>query len=344
MGVDICLGGTSAIRAWREARARVSLGNQMDADDPEFRPLLSRLIRGEGPCLNLVDLPTESSLQELPAMVCSSSLGVLGPGNERVEVLLGAASGRRYFKGLACSVFGAPLPNGSLRVLREGLLVPSPEMLVVLAAHVFSQLELTLLVCELCGFYVQAPGFDVGFLASPPVMTLSGLSTYATDLEHLCKDGNHRVPNGLGKVRFACAHAVERSASPAETVCALLLCLQRRYGGYGLPKASLNGLVDADGTSFACDLLWKPQGVVVEYQGACHDAASSASQDRRKAVLLAAEGFKVIQIGKEDVRVLSRLDAVAKAISAALGVAWRPPTESFRAAQTELRRVLLAGW
>lgn len=343
MGVDICLGGTSAIRAWREARARVSLGNQMDADDPKFRPLLSRLIRGEGPCLNLVDLPAESSLQERlqwcarPAWAFSvQTMRGLKSCSERPvaaatsKVLLARCLGRLY-------------PMGRSEFCERGFSSRLPRCWLSWR-HVFSQLELTLLVCELCGFYVQAPGSDAGFLASPPVMTLSGLSTYATDLEHLCKDGNHRVPNGLGKVRFAYAHAVERSASPAETVCALLLCLQRRYGGYGLPKASLNGFVDADGTSFACDLLWKPQGVVAEYQGACHDAASSASQDRRKAVLLAAEGFKVIQIGKEDVRVLSRLDAVAKAISAALGVAWRPPTESLRAAQTELRRVLLAGW
>lgn len=344
MDESICLGGMAAIRAWREARGRVSRANQMSVDDPDYRPLLLRLIRGEEAGLDLRGLPAEAGCQSLPTRVRASGLESLSGLDGRLELLVSASSGRRYLHGATCSVFGSPLPPGSLRELEPGVLLPSPELLVLQMAQRLGQTELLLLICELCGFYALAPQSAAGFLAAPAVMSVEGLARYTSQMTSLCAERGRRVPRGMAKVRKACSLAVGRAASPAETVCALLLCLQRRDGGYGLPRPFLNWMAIASGMTYSCDLLWEAEKVVLEYQGSCHESASAVSADRKKAVALMAEGYKVVQAGREDIKSLPRLDAMAKTLSSCLGTTWRSPSESFRARQTELRSVLLAGW
>lgn len=106
----------------------------------------------------------------------------------------------------------------------------------------------------------------------------------------------------------------------------------------------MNELVHASGRDYVCDLVWPGANVALEYQGCCHKGDAAGARDRQKANCLRVAGCEVFQVGKENLRSLVGADELAKVLSLALGVPRKQGTDAFRRKQTELRRVLLAGW
>lgn len=348
MEPEICLGGKDALRAWREVRRRVNASNAGDPDDPAFRPLLVRMLREPSCQLDLRALPAPVPGAALPEVLTAASIqaacqrGLLS--GSAPELLVSSSSARRYVSGARPRVFGYELPEGSLCRLGEGVLIPSPGLMALLLARELGVAELSMLLCELCGFYCLDPSPEQGFLNAPPLTDLGKITGFLDGVESLSKDAGRRPPSGLAKVRRALGLAVECAASPAEATCAMLLSAPRLWGGYGLPKPAMNEFVHSEGQDYVCDLVWPGAKVVLEYQGACHKGDASRARDRQKANRLRAVGCEVFTAGKEDLRSLSRADELAKMLSLALGVPWRQGTDAFRRKQAELRRVLLAGW
>ena len=70
----------------------------------------------------------------------------------------------------------------------------------------------------------------------------------------------------------------------------------------GFPEPEVNGHVHAaDGGWLAeCDLLWRAQKVIGEYQGAVHAGIRARSRDSHRNGLLTDEGWLVLEIFAED--------------------------------------------
>lgn len=170
------------------------------------------------------------------------------------------------------------------------------------------------------------------------------MGDFALEVERLAASAGKRAPLGLPGLRGALDLSVERSASPAETACALLMSVSRRRGGYGLPRPQMNYTVAVGSGSYVCDLAWPGKCVALEYQSDLHGSTVRQSADRTKLNALQSAGYTVMQVGKEDLKRLKRTDGVASLLGAALGVSPLRPSEAFRRRQIDLRKVLLAGW
>lgn len=341
-----CLSGMSAVAYWREVRSHVSRDNAMDPDDPAFKPLLVRLLSEDFCVLDLTAMPRRLSDSSVPCSMDLASVRKVRSLStfsdaEFVELLVDRPQGRRYFGGTSLRVFSLQLPQDSLCLVDSGLLAPSPEMTLLLAAARLDAVSLAQLVCEFCGLYSPE---GCGFVNVPQLTSLRAVESFAEEVTALATVAGRRAPNGLGALREALDESVERGASPAETACALLLSISRRRGGYGLPKPEMNLDVKADGGSCVCDLVWPGERVALEYQSGIHERVARQSADRAKLNSLQAAGFTVLQAGKEDLKQLRRADELAAILCQALGVTPLRPSESFRRRQIDLRKVLLAGW
>lgn len=346
MGASTCLSGMSALAYWRETRRRIARDNAMDADDPAYKPLLVRLLSDEHCELNLDAMPRRQNASSLPASIDLASVrkavSVLPPSDaEPLELLVNRAQGRRYFGGTRVRVFSLELPEDSICHIDSGLAAPSPEMTLLLLASQHGVFSLAQLVCEFCGLYSLE---GAGFFNVPPLTSLLSVGDFALEVERLAASAGKRAPLGLPALRGALDLSVERSASPAETACALLMSVSRRRGGYGLPRPQMNYTVAVGSGSYVCDLAWPGKRVALEYQSDLHGSTVRQSADRTKLNALQSAGYTVMQVGKEDLKRLKRTDGVASLLGAALGVSPLRPSEAFRRRQIDLRKVLLAGW
>lgn len=123
--------------------------------------------------------------------------------------------------------------RGSFVQIDENVFACSPELTFVQIARVLDTVELARLALELCGTYALAPHPDDPFRKHRP----------ATSVEHLRAFADRaRIAGIRGTARAQAALSLARngSASPTETVVALLLCCPYRFGGYGLPFPELN--------------------------------------------------------------------------------------------------------
>lgn len=183
MEPEICLSGKDALRAWREVRRRVNASNAGDPDDPAFQPLLVRMLRELTTQFDLKALPAPVPGVALPEVLTAASIqaacrrGLLS--GSAPELLVSSSSARRYVSGVRPRVFGYELPEGSLCRLGEGVLIPSPGLMVLLLARELGVAELSMLLCELCGFYCLDPSLEQGFLNAPPLQILGRLPAFS---------------------------------------------------------------------------------------------------------------------------------------------------------------------
>jgi hypothetical protein len=97
-----------------------------------------------------------------------------------------------------------------------------------------------------------------------------------------------------------------RSRSPQESR------LRAHVHGAGLPRPEVNGVITDDHGGFlaCCDLVFRRQRVVVEYDGAVHDAPARRRSDATRRTLLREHGWYVVEVVDTDLQVPSR--AIAK--------------------------------
>ena len=194
------------------------------------------------------------------------------------------------------------LPEHSFCKITNELYIASPEYCFLQAAVSLSIPELILLANELCGIYIKDDLAEYGQRSRDPVTT--------TDLirKYLYKAKNRR---GLRKARAAIQFALDRSNSPMESRLAVLAALPLSRGGYGLIKPELNLEVklpkDAAEymkcSSLFCDMVWKKQKVILEYDSLlAHLSVQQHFRDKKRATALTLAGYKVINVTAEQLR------------------------------------------
>lgn len=278
-------------------------------------------------------------------------LGIGEPTEERpLEVLLHDAGQRTRSRAVHARVWAGPLAPTSLRTVRKGIFVSSPEFVFLQLATKLSLPELVALGMELCGTYrrnVELPRADgVGITLTTayqqsPLSNPQRLRGFISSM---------KSAPGQARALKAMRYVLPNSASPMETALYLLLCLPRRLGGYALPKPTLNPSIvfTKSGRKYTLksfakpDLYWKGERLDLEYDSdEFHDDSTRAFESMRRKAL---ERMKVEVIGltPEELFSTSLLHATAMRIARRLKRRIRAEHEgSFVQSRFKLRQALL---
>ena len=140
-------------------------------------------------------------------------------------------------------VWSRPLAPGSFFEVRPGIYVASPELIFLQMASILDLPHLVKLGDELCSSYREDDYDARGFMQVTPRTNVARLARYIDKMAG-CK--------GAKAARYALRFVAGNAASPMEVALVMLLCLPKRYGGYGLPLPEMNGLVGTAQPSFFC--------------------------------------------------------------------------------------------
>lgn len=138
---------------------------------------------------------------------------------------------RRAGGGIETSVRKGPFHPRSFMRIEDGLYVSTPEMAFCEMASVLSLERLIALGLELCGTYRRASTFGLARYDAIPLTSPGALASFIEKSPQF---------KGVKKARRALPLILAGSASPRESVLAMLLCLPYSLGGYGLPHPTMN--------------------------------------------------------------------------------------------------------
>lgn len=190
---------------------------------------------------------------------------------------------------------------------------------------------------ELCGTYDSSNG---SLRECPPLTTVEKLVAFVESAGSLY---------GKKKARQALRHVADNSASPRETVVAMLLCLPYSMGGYGFEMPRMNYRIDlskrarriAGRNYLVCDLYWPDARLDVEYDGEAHVDVERASKDSMRRDALLSMDVKVVTITKWQLGDGGEMNALAHLLAKCIGKQLRYKDPQFTRANRELRRELL---
>lgn len=97
------------------------------------------------------------------------------------------------------------------------------------------------------------------------------------------------------------------------------------------------------GSSLRCDLLWRDQGVAVEYDSTlCHTGAERIARDASRRNMLESLGLTVVTATWRQVENFQEYNRFAHILAGHLGTKVRPTCTDYTARQFSLRRELLS--
>ena len=245
---------------------------------------------------------------------------------------------RRAGGGIETSVRKGPFHPRSFMRIEDGLYVSTPEMAFCEMASVLSLERLIALGFELCGTYRRASTFGLARYDAIPLTSPGALASFIEKSPQF---------KGVKKARRALPCILAGSASPRESVLAMLLCLPYSLGGYGLPHPTMNAEmplpknVAATGrSSLRCDLYWPAVRLDVEYDSAeFHSAERLLANDSMRRIALESMDVTSVNLTAEHLRRASLFDEAAQGIARILGKRVRLPGD-FRLKQERLWREL----
>lgn len=276
-----------------------------------------------------------------PAELAATGISDFDFGNAPVRLMVPSPELRLSRKRYSYTVNAGFLPRQMFYRLSESVCIASPEFCLVQSARAFSSVRLLELVMELCGKYALVPEARRGFASHEHQLT--SLGELGEFLQRV------RGMKGANKLARMLRYAQDGSRSPMETRVYLLLCLSKRWGGYGLPQPELNYRIVLDSDErlvssrhyFECDSCWPDQKVVVEYDGhEDHESKENRARDAAKRNLLLARGYSVFTVTGGQIMKTSSFDRTAHDIAAALGYRMRGFPDDWEARRAALREEL----
>lgn len=217
--------------------------------------------------------------------------------------------------------------------------VVQPELIFLQLAQRGNVPQIALLGMELCGCYSLSMGNDMGFTQVTPISNINTIRRAVTIQQH-----NHGYPTA----NKALSLIADNAGSPLEAALFLLLTMPKHLGGYELPKPQLNVRIELESTSkgdsrhFIGDLVWKKQGLIVEYDSnAFHSGTEKLNKDSQRRTELSSCGYDVISCTWEQIRNLKACDTLAKSIACkVMDKPWRAQGKCFPGKQAALRTEL----
>lgn len=219
-----------------------------------------------------------------------------------VEILVGHPSARLRNPMVNCHAWTAPIPDGGVIGIEDGLYVSSPEFTYLQMAWGAPVVRLAMLGSELCG------SFLIDGKALPkrkPVTSIEEISSFLSAVEASLSEHPWIAPPAVARARNALRYVVGEGRSPFEIACALMLGMPTRLGGFGLGMPVLNPALDVtvrrDGirktVKIHPDMLWAGRKLAVEYDSDEHHMSGrQRGRDSDRAILLRDNGYTVVQI------------------------------------------------
>lgn len=271
-----------------------------------------------------------------------------------VHVCVAAQGKMRRPSTIICHLEKAPVEGAGYLHLGKNTYVASPELTAVQLAKLVSTapspaapplgspamrnklpgVMLAVVLCEMMGSYRLNAAEPNGFVEATPLFKRRALEELLAN--------NKRFP-GRCSLEFAVEHALEASASPAETALALLETLPLSCGGMGLAQRPLlNATVQASfkqhSRMLRPDQLFADAGIVVEYNGSYH-VGERANADERRRLELESSGYTVKSINREQLFDASALDEALRPLQNKVGTSGRRPADH-EARRADLRAVV----
>lgn len=271
-----------------------------------------------------------------------SSLAVAVPsGKARIQLAKGKST--VYGSGI--------LPAGAFVRLGEGVAISSPELLFAEMARDMTEAGHLMLGHELCGDFARDPDDPINGdvrMGLGPVTSVSRIARFLSGLKNF---------KGLEKAQCTLELLADNAWSPTESVVATMACLPAASLGYELGPVVLNKRVptpeglraSTSRESRVPDILFGESGVGINYDGAVHldlDSIACSSKeaaehpddlrlqwelertiravrtgyvdDIRRNRELAADGFVVFPVVKEDLYEPGGLDRVMRQVVASI--------------------------
>ena len=227
----------------------------------------------------------------------------------------------------------------SVRRLDNGLLLVSPELCFVLLGQHLSPIKLIQAGLDLCGVYfIDEKGLP---LKRPNPLTDTAriaklLRTFS------CNYGTTRARNALKWV-------ANGSASPAETLLYISVCLPRRLGGAGFVGGKLNrefrltkeSARALDGKKIRPDLYLPKYHLALEYDSSLHhNNIPQVARDSMRRSALESLGIRTLSVSSPELYADKGFRALDRSLHAASGKRFYPLTPKQEQARRELRREL----
>lgn len=220
-------------------------------------------------------------------------------------------------------------------------LIASPELCFAQLSPSLTVGQLVQLGFELCGTYalrLDAPALN----RDEPLTSAAKLSAYLQKFNNF---------PGHKKAQRAAHYILDGSASPMETLLAMLLTLPYAMGGYGIPSPQLNFKVDvppskrnrADRASCVCDLCWQEHKLCLEYDSARYhlDPVQQESDARRRNVL-ATLGYTVITVSPRQLLDSGAFNRLAHQVAGYMGKRLRYSDPKFTHTHLAVRSELIS--
>lgn len=299
-------------------------------------------IRSSGKLVGeLMDHPRTSSLDGCRAPNAAELddlLVGLGVRTRPVHVLTPEGSSTHRQLGVVRRRCTCRLPRASLLKVEEGILVASPELLIVQMAELgnVDEVELAQLASELCGTYLLDPNKESWEGFTNIDKAVCSLARIGGTL------GAFGKMRGATKLRRALAGAVEGSHSPMETVLALLMTLPRSVGGMGFSGVVMNYKVNTGNSYYLVDLAFPKLRVGLEYNGLQYHAIEQSARDDRRQNELIGQGWTIINVWIDDLKDPVKFARLISSLMRTMGRRTRPG-DAFLKRQANLRKRLVPG-
>lgn len=263
------------------------------------------------------------------------------PSDTSVHVTACAASMKCKASDITYHISGLAHPSCSFARLEKGVYVATPELVFLQLASTLQFPHLVLLGYELCGTYSPSLIDLRGFCNHEPLTSQARLASFCDRATGL---------KGASKARRAARFVLDNSASPRESVLAMILTLPRSEGGYALARPLLNYDVplsaeqrrELNRTSVRCDACWPDNRLVVEYESdGFHSGDASYVRDSRRRNDLRYLNYDIATVTNSELKSRHDMDKIAHGLAKSLHVQIRPCKYDHVERQKLLRTALL---
>lgn len=232
--------------------------------------------------------------------------------------------------------------NNSFLRINDEVYVASPELAYIQTCALDGEIEDHILLgMELTGAYASTFDNENGHLVT--MVKRNPLTTHAR-LERYCKSASKLW--GRKAALAALPYIVDRSASPRETVLAMVLGMPLcRYGeGFGMPEMNhyiktVHARPFSTRGHYWCDLYWP--GLDVEYDGGEHVDEIRQNSDRRRTNELMEHDIHVVRVARQELESQEDFRTVTEVIRRRLNIRKRSRSEDNIRHSDNLRSYLL---
>lgn len=311
--MSFCLCGPSAIAFWRHYDNRIP-GTRVFGHTTGAGPTLPQAF----PSNFLMPLANLSLLDSDTSAIKAHDLQRWGISpHEPTHVLVRREARRKSNSSVIFHTCPESFPDNAILVVEGNLCVLSPEYTLLQATRERDDLGLLLLAQEFCGCYsITAP--NAPLLMRHPLTSAHSIERALSGASSLW---------GIKRLRRIIPLIMDGSGSPRESAVALLMCLPKRLGGYGLPAPTLNLSIGLKGRGSllwekgnAFDLVWSQARTAIEYDGRdTHKTPEQRDRDNARRNALAAEGYTLFVVTEGRLKDVRHMYAIAKSSAERIG-------------------------